>query len=101
MRMRETARRAAEGGFDGFTTSLLVSPYQRHELLAETGEETSREFGVPFVYRDFRPGWREGQRLSREMGFYRQYYCGCIYSKQERDAERAERKKAKEHAARS
>jgi predicted adenine nucleotide alpha hydrolase (AANH) superfamily ATPase len=98
MRMRETARWAAAGGYDGFTTSLLVSPYQKHELLRDAAEEASRESGVPFYYVDFRPGWREGQRMSREMGFYRQYYCGCIYSKQERDAQRAAQRKAKAHA---
>jgi predicted adenine nucleotide alpha hydrolase (AANH) superfamily ATPase len=101
MRMRETARRASEGPYDGFTTSLLVSPYQKHDLLAEAGRDASREFGVPFHNVDFRPGWREGQRMSRKLGFYRQYYCGCTYSKQERDEERAQRKREKAHAGRS
>jgi len=100
IRMHETARRAAVGGYDGFTTSLLVSPYQKHELLREVAEEASRESGVPFHYVDFRPGWQEGQQMSREMGFYRQYYCGCIYSKEERDAQRAARREAKAHAGR-
>lgn len=91
MRMRHVASECATGGFDAFTTSLLVSPYQDHGLLAASAEEAALEFGVKFHYEDFRPGWRQGQVMSREAGFYRQYYCGCAYSKAERDAERSAR----------
>ena len=95
MRMTETARECADGGYDAFTTSLLVSPYQAHDLLVNEARAAAREFDVRFLYEDFRPGWRQGQAKSREMGFYRQYYCGCHYSKAERDIEKAERSREK------
>ena len=84
MRFWETARQAAEGGFDGFTSSLFISPYQKHDLMAETAERAAKAFGVAFFYQDFRPLFREGQQFAREHGFYMQKYCGCIFSEQER-----------------
>ena len=84
MRLFETARRAAEEGFDSFTSSLFISPYQNHDLMAETAERASKEYGVPFFYRDFRPLFREGQQFAMEHGFYMQKYCGCVFSEQER-----------------
>ena len=61
LRMRSAARYAAENGFTHFTTTLLISPYQNHELLAQTAREAAEEFGVAFRYRDFRPFFREGK----------------------------------------
>jgi len=84
MRLRKTASVALERGFDAFTTTLLISPYQRHDLLREMGEGIGGEVGVVFCYRDFRPGFREGHRLAGEYGLYRQAYCGCLYSEWER-----------------
>lgn len=98
MRLGETARRAKEQGYDGFTTSLLVSPYQRHGLIVETGKHLETEFDVEFFAEDMRAGWAEAGRLSRRLGLYRQYYCGCIYSKEERDAEREAKKRARAEA---
>jgi len=83
-RLRATARVAAEGGFDAFSAALLYSRFQRHDEIRELGEQAGREFGVAFHYVDFRPGWQEGIRLSRELGLYRQQYCGCIYSEKDR-----------------
>ena len=83
-RLRATAKIAAEGGFDAFTAALLYSRYQKHEEIKELGERIGQEFGVPFHYEDFRPGWQEGIKLSKELGLYRQQYCGCIYSEKER-----------------
>jgi predicted adenine nucleotide alpha hydrolase (AANH) superfamily ATPase len=83
-RLRATALIAAEHGFDAFTAALLYSRYQKHEEIRELGEQIGREYGVPFHYQDFRPGWQEGIRLSKELGLYRQQYCGCIYSEKER-----------------
>jgi len=83
-RLKATAHMAAEGGFAAFSTSLLYSRYQRHDVIRELGEQAGREFGVAFHYQDFRPGWQEGIRLSKEQGLYRQQYCGCIYSEKER-----------------
>jgi predicted adenine nucleotide alpha hydrolase (AANH) superfamily ATPase len=84
VRLRYAAEQAREGLFDAFTTTLLYSRYQKHDLIRETGEIIAREFKVPFYYRDFRDGWEEGAQLSREMGLYRQKYCGCIFSERDR-----------------
>jgi hypothetical protein len=83
-RLRATARAASEGGFDAFSATLLYSRYQKHEEIKELGERIGEEFGVAFHYQDFRPGWQEGIRLSKELGLYRQQYCGCIYSEKDR-----------------
>lgn len=84
LRLGETARTARDEGFDAFSTTLLISPYQKHDLLWEVAEEASRQHGIRFLYRDLRPGYPESRRLAREHGLYRQNYCGCIYSLQER-----------------
>ena len=84
MRLVETARQAAEGGFDSFTSSLFISPSQNHELMRETAERAAAEFGVTFAYRDFRPYFKAGQEKARELGFYMQKYCGCVFSEEER-----------------
>jgi predicted adenine nucleotide alpha hydrolase (AANH) superfamily ATPase len=84
LRLEQAASCAAKGGFDAFSTSLLVSPYQNHEALRSIGEELAGQYGVAFVYRDFRSGFREGQAAARGMGLYAQKYCGCIFSEEER-----------------
>ena len=84
VRMEETARYAAEHGFDSFTTSLLISPYQNHEAICAVARAMGGEYGVEFLYRDFRPLFREGQQFARDHGFYMQKYCGCIFSEEER-----------------
>jgi len=83
-RLDETARAAAEGGFDAFSTSLLYSRFQQHETIREYGLALSQRFGIAFHYQDFRTGWKEGIDASRAMGLYRQQYCGCIYSEKDR-----------------
>ncbi len=80
VRMRKTAEEAARRGFPAFSTTLLVSPYQDHEGILSAAKKAAAEFGVEFFYRDFRPGYREGQNMAREDGLYRQKYCGCILS---------------------
>lgn len=84
LRMEETARRAAEEGFASFSTTLLISPYQNHELLIATAEEAAKKYGVTFLYRDFRPYFREGQQKARDSELYMQKYCGCVFSEEER-----------------
>jgi predicted adenine nucleotide alpha hydrolase (AANH) superfamily ATPase len=84
LRLEKTAQRARQEGCDCFSSTLLISPYQRHDLIRETGEALGARYGVPFFYRDFRPFFREGQRRAREGGFYMQKYCGCIFSEEER-----------------
>ena len=83
-RIAQTAKYAREHGFDAFTTTLLVSPYQKHEELKRVCEEMAEMTGVKFLYRDFRVGFREGQKKARELGLYMQKYCGCIFSEEER-----------------
>ena len=84
MRLFEAARTAKEKGFDSFTSSLFISPYQNHELMREVAERAAVEHGVEFLYRDFRPYFRAGQDFAREHDFYMQKYCGCVFSEQER-----------------
>lgn len=83
-RLEETARHASENGFTAFSTTLLISPYQNHELIISTAEQKAKKYGVEFLYRDFRPNFREGQRRAREKGLYMQKYCGCIFSEEDR-----------------
>lgn len=84
MRLYEAARQASEGGFDSFTSSLFISPYQQHERMREIAQRAAAEYGVEFLYRDFRPYFRAGQEKARELGFYIQKYCGCVFSEEER-----------------
>lgn len=84
LRLERTAVMARERGFDAFSTTLLISPYQHHGLLRAVGEQVAESCGVPFHYEDLRRGWSERGRLTREYGLYRQQYCGCIYSEWER-----------------
>jgi tRNA A37 threonylcarbamoyladenosine dehydratase/predicted adenine nucleotide alpha hydrolase (AANH) superfamily ATPase len=84
LRLEKTAAYAAEHGFDAFSTSLLISPYQQHEIIHSLGEELAKRYGVTFLYRDFRPLFRKGQTAARALGLYMQKYCGCIFSEKER-----------------
>lgn len=92
LRLGETARLAAETGREGFTTTLLISPYQDRPALGKVGEEMAQEHGVTFLFPDWRPLFREGQRQAQEMGLYRQKYCGCIFSKAEAEQARERRR---------
>ena len=84
MRFREAARQAKQLGCEAFTTTLLVSPYQKHDLIRLVGERIGVEEEISFYYVDFRAGWQEGVKVSRERMMYRQPYCGCIFSEKER-----------------
>lgn len=83
-RLRTTALLAKRGRFDCFSTTLLYSKFQNHEMIHAIGEAVEKDTGVSFYYRDFRPGWKEGIETSKKLGMYRQQYCGCIYSEKER-----------------
>ncbi len=83
-RLSKAAMAAAENGCEYFTSSLFISLYQNHELMRETAEKAAKAYGVKFLYRDFRPYFREGQRRAREMGLYMQKYCGCVFSEEDR-----------------
>lgn len=84
MRLEETALAARKMGLDGFTTTLLVSPYQKFEYIVSIGKELERVYSVKFYVEDFRVGYRQNIGLSKELGLYRQKYCGCIFSLEER-----------------
>jgi predicted adenine nucleotide alpha hydrolase (AANH) superfamily ATPase len=84
LRLTAAARVARAGKFEAFTSTLLYSKFQKHELIREIGQQVGHEVGVPFYYEDFRQGWATGVARSKQMGLYRQQYCGCIYSERER-----------------
>ena len=83
-RLEKTAKYAKDNGYDSFSTTLLISPYQNHEVLKQVGQELAKEYGLDFIYRDFRVGFREGQKKARELGLYMQKYCGCVFSEEDR-----------------
>jgi len=83
-RMRSAAQYAAVNEYDGFTSTLFISPYQNHPLLTASAEKAAALFGTSFLYRDFRPLFREGMQKARELKLYAQKYCGCIFSEEER-----------------
>ena len=83
-RLRSTALLAKRGNFDFFSSTLLYSKHQQHDLIRALGESIGKSVGVPFRYQDYREGWKEGIDCSKQMGLYRQHYCGCIYSEKER-----------------
>jgi predicted adenine nucleotide alpha hydrolase (AANH) superfamily ATPase len=80
MRLEQTASWACKHGFDAFSTSLLISPYQQHDTIHQIGDELAAQYGLEFLYRDFRPLFRQGQAKARALGLYMQKYCGCIFS---------------------
>lgn len=88
LRLERAAQVARHGKFDAFTTTLLYSKRQDHDLVLDIGRAVAKDQGVPFLERDFRPGWQAGIEASQQRGMYRQAYCGCIYSEQERFAGR-------------
>lgn len=88
LRLEETAKTAAESGYDCFSTTLLISPYQNQDLINEIGNALAERYNVEFYFEDFRSGFREAQSTSRQLGLYRQKYCGCIYSEMERNVRR-------------
>lgn len=82
IRLEQTAKYAKENGYTAFTTTLLISPYQNHNELIRIGQEMAKKYNIEFLYRDFRPGFKDGQTKARELGLYMQKYCGCIFSEQ-------------------
>jgi epoxyqueuosine reductase len=84
IRLEKTASLARQMGFDAFSTTLLYSKYQNHPFLISLCQKLSIQYDIPFYYHDFREGWQHGINASKELEMYRQPYCGCIYSEQER-----------------
>jgi len=84
LRLSKTAETAREMGFDAFTTTLLISSHQKHDLLRETGDDVARERGIDFLYADLRKRYSDSRRMTKPLNLYRQQYCGCVYSDWER-----------------
>lgn len=87
LRLGKTAQMAREGGYDYFTTTLSISPLKDAQRLNTIGGELAQQYGVPYLFSDFKKknGYRRSCELSQIYGLYRQDYCGCVYSKQERE----------------
>jgi predicted adenine nucleotide alpha hydrolase (AANH) superfamily ATPase len=86
LRLSKTAEIAKERGFDAFTTTLLISPQQKHELIKEVGDEVAKITGVDFLYADLRKRYSDSRHITKPLELYRQQYCGCVYSEWERYA---------------
>ncbi len=84
LRLAQAAKACRQAGLGVFSTTLLVSPYQQHDLIKEAGEAAAAAEGVTFLYRDFRPDFRLGQQKARALNLYMQGYCGCVFSEYER-----------------
>lgn len=94
LRLEESAKAAKKIGADYFTTTLSISPLKNAQKLNEIGEELAKKYEIPYLNSDFKKknGYKRSVELSDEYGMYRQDYCGCVFSKQERQ-------KAKENAS--
>jgi len=86
LRLAETARMAVERGYQAMTTTLLVSVHQNHDAVRRIGEEEAAARGLAFHYEDWRPLAGRGPREAKRRNLYRQQYCGCLFSEQERFA---------------
>ena len=88
LRLREAAELAAAGGYDYFTTTLSISPLKNAAMLNQIGGRLSEEYGVPYLYSDFKKknGYKRSLELSAEYKLYRQNYCGCVYSRAEQSS---------------
>lgn len=83
-RLKYSALIAKKGNFDAFSTTLLYSKFQKHDLIKSIAENVAAEINIAFKYWDLREFWKEGIELSKKEEMYRQQYCGCIYSEFER-----------------
>jgi predicted adenine nucleotide alpha hydrolase (AANH) superfamily ATPase len=83
-RLQRTAEEAARAGYEAFTTSLAISPWQDHQAIEKEGRRAAEAHGVEFLYEDLRPQYRQSRELARRAGLYRQKYCGCVLSEWER-----------------
>ena len=86
LRLSKTAETARQNGFSAFTTTLLISPQQKHDIIRETGSKIAGEQGLEFLYADLRKRYSDSRHLTKPLNLYRQQYCGCVYSEWERYA---------------
>jgi predicted adenine nucleotide alpha hydrolase (AANH) superfamily ATPase len=84
LRLNKTAEAALKNGFNAFTTTLLISPHQKHELIKKVGEKVAEEKGIEFLYADLRKRYSDSRHITKPMNLYRQQYCGCLFSEWER-----------------
>ena len=93
LRLREAAEYAKKLKCDYFTTTLSISPMKNAAKLNEIGGRLAEEYGIPYLYSDFkkRDGYKRSTVISAEYGMYRQDYCGCVFSKREREEQKRER----------
>lgn len=79
-RLKKVFEYAKENGFELVTTTLTISPYQNHDIIKKVGKKLEAEYGISFIYLDYREHFRQGQKMAREKGIYMQKYCGCVFS---------------------
>lgn len=79
-RLEKVFEYAKENGYTHVTTTLLISPFQKHNVIIKVCENLALKYGVKFLYKDYRPLFEIGQKKAKDLGIYRQKYCGCIYS---------------------
>lgn len=96
IRLKKCAEMAVKLGFKKFSSTLLVSPYQNHELIKKEAQKQAETYGIEFYYFDFRPFFRQGQAKAKELGLYMQKWCGCIFSEEERFRSKARRELLKQ-----
>ncbi len=84
LRLSRAAEIARQKGFSAFTTTLLISPQQKHDLIRQIGSELAEETGVEFLYADLRKRYSDSRHMTKPFNLYRQQYCGCLYSERER-----------------
>lgn len=89
LRMEQSAKYAKEHHFDLFTTTLSISPYKHSETLNEIGYELASIYGIEYLYSDFKKnnGYLRSCQITRELGIYRQDYCGCVFSLRDKEGE--------------
>ena len=94
LRLDKTAKLASENNFDYFATTLTVSPLKNSKKLNQIGEHLSKIYNVKYLYSDFKKkeGYKHSIELAKEYNLYRQDYCGCVYSKNERELQKAPKK---------
>jgi len=92
LRLFEAALAARDAGFEAFTTTLLISPYQNLDLIRETGDAAAEAAEVKFLFQDLRPLFSRIRAMAQELELYRQHYCGCLYSELEAEISRRRRK---------
>jgi predicted adenine nucleotide alpha hydrolase (AANH) superfamily ATPase len=96
MRLTSTVKKALELKAEAFTTTMLYSIHQNHQLLKEIAEDLSYRYKIPFFYEDFRIGYQKGEETAKNLNIYRQGYCGCIFSEEERYSKKRKKELIKE-----